>query len=72
MQGIKNIEKTRLLIPKRRDVASLTANIHGVSADYVRKVIRGDRENEAIVKTYMEIVEQDNLLLEAVKKAVPL
>lgn len=35
-------------------------------------VINCERENDAIVETYMEIVEQDNKLLEAVKKAVPI
>lgn len=65
------MEKTNPPKTKRRDVATLTAAVHGVSADYVRKVIRGDREHEGILTTYMEIVEQDNKLLSAVKKAVP-
>lgn len=66
------MEKTNPPKTKRRDVATLTAEIHGVTADYVRKVIKGDRENEAILATYMEIVEQDNKLIQAVKNAVPL
>ena len=57
---------------KRRDVAAIVAKIHGVSDNYVRKVMRGDRENEAIFSSVMEIIEQDNLLIEAVRKAVPL
>lgn len=72
MQGAKNMEKTTNKSIKRRDVASLVAGIHKVSARYVRYVINGDRENEAVLGTYMEIVEQDNLLLEAARKAVPL
>jgi len=66
------MEKTRSIGKIRRDVATLVAFKHGVSDNYVRKVIRGDRENETIMASYMEIVEQDNLLLEAVKKVVPL
>lgn len=55
----------------RRDVVALVAEAHRVSPRYVRYVIAGDRENEEILATYMEIVEQDNLLLQAVKAAVP-
>jgi hypothetical protein len=57
--------------PRRRDVATLVADIHGVTADHVRKVIRGDRENDHILATYMHIIENDNLLLQATKKLVP-
>jgi len=55
----------------RRDVATLVATIHGVTADHVRKVIRGDRENEQILATYMHIIEQDNWLIQAAKSIVP-
>lgn len=72
MQGIKTTEETKQIITKRRDVPALVAQIHNVSPRYVRYVLNGDRENKKILATYMEIVEQDNLLLEAVKKAVPL
>jgi hypothetical protein len=57
--------------PRRRDVATLVADIHGVTADHVRKVIRGDRENDQILSTYMHIIENDNLLLQATKNLVP-
>ena len=56
---------------RRRDVATLVAHIHGVTADHVRKVIRGDRENDLILATYMQIIENDNLLLQAAKNIVP-
>lgn len=55
---------------RRRDVAKLVAGIHGVTADHVRKVIRGDRENDQILATYLQIIENDNLLLQAAKKIV--
>ena len=66
------MEKTKYKNVKRRDVAQIVAEMHSVSARYVRYVLAGDRENQAILATYMEIVEQDNLLLEAVRKSVPL
>lgn len=55
----------------RKDVARLVAQVHGVSPRYVRMVISGDRQNEAILETYMEIVEQDNILLQKVSTAIP-
>ena len=48
------MEKTRSIGKIRRDVATLVAFKHGVSDNYVRKVIRGDRENETIMASYME------------------
>ncbi len=55
----------------RRDVASLVAQVHRVSPRYVRMVISGDRQNEAIMETYMEIIEQDNILLQNLQTAIP-
>jgi hypothetical protein len=66
------MEKTTQSSIKRRDVTTIVAKIHGVSDRYVRYVINGERENDAIFSTYMEIIEQDNLLIQAVQKAVPL
>jgi hypothetical protein len=56
---------------RRRDVATLVAGIHGVTADHVRKVIRGDRENIQILATCLQIIENDNLLLQSAKSIVP-
>lgn len=66
------MEKNLKPITRRRDVATLVARIHGVSVRYVHYVINGERDNEKIMETYMEIIEQDNKLLEAVRRAVPL
>lgn len=66
------MEKNLKPITRRRDTAAIVAQIHGVSKRYVHYVINGERENEKIMETYMEILEQDNKLLEAVRKAVPL
>jgi 3-hydroxyisobutyrate dehydrogenase-like beta-hydroxyacid dehydrogenase len=52
-------------------VPALVAEIHGVTADHVRKVIRGERGNEEILATYMQIIKNDNLLLQAVKNVLP-
>ena len=48
-----------------------TADVTGVSKRQVRRVIEGDQKNDKILEVYMEIEEGENLLLEAVKKAVP-
>ena len=71
MRGAKNRQKNKEMVLRRRDVPALVAEIHGVTADHVRKVVRGDRENGEILSTYMQIIKNDNLLLQAVKKVVP-
>jgi hypothetical protein len=71
MHEAKSRKKTEETMLRRRDVAALVAEIHGVTADHVRKVVRGDRENEQILATYMQIVENDNMLLRAAKDVVP-
>lgn len=71
MTGTQSMDKTLKKAIRRRDVARLVAEIHGVTPRYVRMVINCERDNDAIVETYMEIVEQDNALLDAVRKAVP-
>jgi len=63
--------QNKKIVPRRRDVATMVAAIHGVTADYVRKVIRGERDNDQILATYMRIIENDNLLLQAVKNTLP-
>ncbi|WP_205513526.1 hypothetical protein [Longitalea arenae] len=65
------MQKNNETVLRRRDVAALVAEIHGVTADHVRKVIRGDRDNVQIMATYMHIIENDNLLLRAAKNIVP-
>ena len=56
---------------RRRDLATIVAKIHGVSDNYVRKILRGDRENDDILDTVWQILDAENALLDAVKKAVP-
>jgi hypothetical protein len=56
---------------RRRDLATIVAQIHGVTPDHVRKILRGDRENDDILETVWKILDAENELLESVKKAVP-
>ena len=55
----------------RDDTARLVADMHGVTSDYVRKVINGKRTNERILSDYITLKQGKNLLIEAVKNAVP-
>lgn len=65
---IKRSAETRAIVLK-------TARITGVSVSMVEKVIKGDRSNELVLSTYMELletgIEKENELKEAVKKLVP-
>src|SRR5665647_2428691 len=45
-----------------------TAHIHGIKQDSVYRIIRGDRNNEKVLTTYMELTKRDTALLEEVKK----
>lgn len=42
----------------------------GMSQRQVRRVIRGDSSNEAVLRAYMEMAEGENLLLQEVKTIV--
>lgn len=49
-----------------------TADLVGCSTGQVYKVIRGEQVNQEILTTYMFLSEgEENLLLQAVKKAIP-
>ncbi len=48
-----------------------TAELTGVKPTSVYRIIRGDRKNEEVFTTYMELMERDNALLNEVKKLVP-
>ena len=49
--GKKDIEKASKV--------KKTARLHGVTTDYVRKILRGDRHNEDIFGTYMTLMEKE-------------
>lgn len=56
---------------QRAALTNKTAEIMGVSPRYVRMVINGERNDEAVLVVYMELKEGGNRLVEAVKKLVP-
>jgi hypothetical protein len=64
--------KTTPYDPIRPWLVQKTAAIHGVTASYVYKILAGERENEEIFCTYMDLLEGANNLIEQVKNAVPL
>lgn len=53
---------------QRSDVARLTAEICGVTPSYVRKVIKGYRRNERVLRVYFMIRLGKEKLLAEVKK----
>lgn len=75
MQGIKNMAKSYKRDTEQAAIVLKVARIHGVTTRYVKMVIKGDRENEAILADYMEILETgnevENRLKEEIKKLVP-
>ena len=68
----KKSEKRIPYDPQRPYLVKRTADIHRVSKRYVYMILDGERENEEIFSTYMELLEGSNALIELVKKAVPL
>ena len=67
----KNLDKRIGYDPQRPYLVKRTADIHRVSKRYVYMILNGERENEEIFTTYMELLEGSDALIEAVKKAVP-
>lgn len=55
----------------RDDSAQLVADLYGVTADYVRKILRGERTNLAILKTYRTYVSAKRRLVADLKKTIP-
>ncbi|SEW02286.1 hypothetical protein SAMN05428988_1348 [Chitinophaga sp. YR573] len=52
-------------------IVSEIADKHGVSTRYVYMVLAGERDNEPILSDYLAVYQSTNLLLAAVKNAVP-
>jgi len=64
--------KDVLNIPKKQmkkygEAINQTAEIHNCTASYVRLVIRGKRQSEAILSTYNKLVTSTNKLVEKLK-----
>ena len=57
---------------KKSLVVENVAKAHGVQPNYVYKVIAGDRSNESIMSTYVNLMQSvENLLMDAVLQACP-
>lgn len=67
----KKIEVKKIRSAEHAYRVKRTADITGLKTDTVYKIIRGVRENEEVITTYMELLERDNTLLNEVKKLVP-
>ena len=48
-----------------------TAELAGVSPRQVRRVLRGEQENQNVFTVFMELTEGKNMLLQEVKKLIP-
>jgi hypothetical protein len=58
--------------PEKAIRVKRTAELAGVSERQVYRVIDGDQKNEEVLRIYMQLSEGENLLIEAIKKAVPI
>lgn len=70
----KNTEKNKIRDAENAAIVKRVADIHGVSERYVNMVRNGERENEAIMNSYMELKEsihEKSALLKAVNTLVP-
>ncbi len=63
----KTISKKRL----RDDTARIVAEIHGVSPDYVRKVGKGERENEEIMASLIDYRQEKSKLIKHIESLIP-
>ena len=72
----KNMRKTSERDSIKASRVKKTSILTGVSIRQIYRVIEGSQKNEKVLKVYMELQEKeekvfDNLLIKAVKKAVP-
>lgn len=67
----KNMRNNSGRSTERAAIVAKTAEIMGVSKRYVRYVLAGERENEAVFSTYMTLLEEFNKLPDAVRQLVP-
>jgi hypothetical protein len=65
----KHTEKTSVLT-ERDETAQVVADLFGVTADYVRKVLRGERQNDMIIKICYQYKTEKSRLLNQLKKAL--
>ncbi|NNV54567.1 hypothetical protein [Limnovirga soli] len=65
------MEKVNTRDVEKAAIIKKTARICTVSDSLVQKVIRGDRDNEIVLSTFMILRDIDNSMVEAVKKMLP-
>ncbi|MFN4248931.1 MAG: hypothetical protein ACK4EY_14485 [Flavipsychrobacter sp.] len=65
------MEKNKIRNTEQAAIVHKVARLAGVSKRQVYRVINGEQINEKIMTAYMELLEGEASLLEAVKKAVP-
>lgn len=69
MQGTKRMGQTNKRDTESAAIVKKTARICEVSPRYVRMVISGDRSNETVMTTYMNLLEANTTTEENLKKA---
>lgn len=70
----KNTEKTKHRDAENAAIVKRVADIHGVSTRYVNMVRNGERNNESVLNSYMELKEtlnENTAMLKAVNELVP-
>ncbi len=72
MQGNKDMEKTIKRDTTHASLVNDTSNITGVCPRQVRRVIKGECENEEVMTVYMTLYEGRSELIKELKELVPL
>lgn len=68
----KAMAKTTIKAKKRDHTAEVVGEITGVTADYVRKVRKGERENEDVLLIDVEYHQRHSKLITELKRIVPI
>lgn len=66
----KSSNKTIVRDSEKSFLVKKVAEMHKVSARYVYYILNGERDNDEIFKTYMDLKEGQNVLAEEVKKLI--
>jgi len=66
----KTSSKTIIRDTQKAFFVKKVAEMHNVSTSFVYKILSGDRENDEIFMTYMDLQEGTNSLLEQVKRMI--
>lgn len=69
--GTKVLNKTKQRSAEQAFMVAETARLTRKSTRQVYRVINGDSENEAVMRTYMYLAEGTNTLIKQAKELVP-